>query len=178
MPAASGARSKSRSNAPKSRRRHRRHGDGFMLRMPSQEQTTESLKQRLKVLRIDPPTKTPRNPDSLKWCLPSALERPHMLCEGSNVSLLLVDGRVFVGELTMLHATGVILNVWGWRLLRISNRDTVGARVLLDHTYAQRQLAVDRQRRGEPVMTLEPATVARVQRGVRYKSKNIGNEDD
>ena len=92
--------------------------------------------------------------DSRGWKSPS-----DVLVDGADMGILLRDGRVFVGLMTLggFHHTRDTLRLKLWGCVDAMDfrlEHVVGARLVREHTWAERQTVTKRQRRGEPGLVL------------------------
>ena len=90
------------------------------------------------------------------WCVPSLASRwspETVFTNGADVGVLLDDGRVLVGRVTreLGSAHLLALRLWGrTEATCIPRSSVVSARLVGEHSWADRQDVVKRQRRGEP----------------------------
>lgn len=93
----------------------------------------------------------PPKPRSLRAWLAGALRiGVDELQPGLAVAVCLAEGSLWLGDVREARVDALVLAPWGAEVMTIAVRNVQTIKVVPEHTWAERQAVVERQRRGEP----------------------------
>lgn len=120
----------------------------YSLPAPTRAEATRWLRRKLAMVRDSAP---PPKPRALRAWLAGALRiGVDELQPGLAVAVCLADGSVWLGAVREASEVEVVLALWGAEDMTIAVRDVAAIKVVPEHTWAERQAVIERQRRGEP----------------------------
>ena len=120
----------------------------YALRQPTREDATRWLRRKLAMVRDEAP---PPKPRSLRAWLAGALRvDADELQPGLAVAVCLADGSLWLGDVLDADEAVFALAPWGVGDMTIALREVAAIKVVPEHTWAERQVVIEQQRRGEP----------------------------
>lgn len=125
----------------------------YSLPAPTRDEATRWLRRKLAMVRDGPP---PPKPRALRAWLAGALRiRPDELQPGLAVAVRLADGALWIGVVREVRETELVLAPWGAsRDMTVALETVTAIKVVPEHTWAERQEVIERQRRGEPALVM------------------------
>ncbi len=122
----------------------------YALRQPTRQEATKWLRRKLAMVRDEAP---PPKARSLRAWLAGALRlSPDELQPGLAVAVrLVVDASVWIGDVRDATETTLELLPWGAaREMVVAISDIAAIKLVPEHSWAEQQRVIERQRRGEP----------------------------
>ncbi len=124
----------------------------YALRAPTREEATSWLRRKLAMVRDEAPPPTPR---AVRAWLAAALRIGlDELQPGLAVAACLADGSVWLGDVREASEVEIVLAPWGAAELRIAVPDIAAIKLVPAHSWEERQVVAELQRREQPALVI------------------------
>lgn len=124
----------------------------YALRSPTQSEATAWLRKKLAMVRDAAPPPEPR--PTGQWVRGALRAELDELQGGMSVLVELAGGETWVGDVRDVSETTLVLVPWGGDEMVIKLNSITACRIVPEHTWGERQVVAERQRRGEPAFVL------------------------